>query len=124
MVTRGGRATFVESTSSKLGYGENPSTLAEERKKAERYVALGKKATLILEYLKEVFGSLKTRPSSRTDGGGVPQTQKKTPNIRAVTSKGSLLDTIDFKEDRNDPVRKKYFILFKVKNITKQNFIF
>ncbi len=117
MVSRAQRLA-AERQSNKVLFDASP----EEEKKAERFATLGRKATAILEYLKEVFSCLKQqqqqqqqqlRPLSSLGEANdqkhqqqqQPQPQPQQLNIRAVTSKGSLLDTIDFKEDRNDPVR-------------------
>lgn len=112
MVSRAQRLA-AERQSNKVLFDTSP----EEEKKAERFATLGRKATAILEYLKEVFSCLKQqqqqqlRPLSSLGEANdqkqqqQPQPQPQQLNIRAVTSKGSLLDTIDFKEDRNDPVK-------------------
>ena len=108
MVSRAQRLA-AERQSNKVLFDASP----EEEKKAERFATLGRKATAILEYLKEVFSCLKQqqqqqlRPLSSLGEANDQKQQQPQPqqlNIRAVTSKGSLLDTIDFKEDRNDPV--------------------
>mgnify|MGYP007002796957 CR=1 FL=1 len=112
MVSRAQRLA-AERQSNKVLFDASP----EEEKKAERFATLGRKATAILEYLKEVFSCLKQQQQQQLQlrplsslGKANDQKQQQQPqpqqqlNIRAVTSKGSLLDTIDFKEDRNDPV--------------------
>ena len=64
-----------------------------DQEKIQRFIAISKKAVDILEFLQDAFGK------SHRHG------------IKSVTSKGSILDRIDFQEDFYNPVN---IILFYV----------
>ena len=79
MMTRGQR--FAKENA--VNKANAPSDIDPE--KIERFITLSKKATEILDFVKDAFTHRRT-------------------GMRAVTSKGSVLDTIDYKEEFYNPV--------------------
>lgn len=79
MMARGQRIVSEQTTIGSEMYGQPDSP------KTERYLDLAKKATEVMEFLKEAFTHYRNC-------------------IRSVTGKGTLLDTIEYTEDGNDSV--------------------